>query len=218
MVELGYFSQFHNFKRESMIRKIAIAVFIVLLVAGALVTVKALQIKKLGEMGKSFAPPPESISSAVVREEDWQGTLTAIGWVTAVQGVSVTTEIPGTVREIAFESGAVVAKDDLLVRLDTSSEEAQLRALEAQVEWARVSLDRQRALRQQNMVSQSDLDSAEAAMKQNQANADATRTTIAKKTIRAPFAGRLGIRLVNLVIPRRRQTHRLAPVVGPHPR
>jgi membrane fusion protein (multidrug efflux system) len=124
--------------------------------------------------------------------------LTAIGSVTAVQGVSVTTEIPGTVRDIAFESGAVVAKGDLLVRLDTSSEEAQLRALEAQVDWARLTFQRQRTLREQNMVSQSDLDSAEAALKQNQANADAVRTTIEKKTIRAPFAGRLGIRQVNL--------------------
>ena len=179
-------------------RKIAIAVFIVLLVAGGLAGVKALQVKKLGAMAGSFAPPPESVSTVAVREVEWQGTLTAIGSVTADQGVSVTTEIPGTVREISFESGAVVAKGDLLVRLDTSSEAAQLRALEAQVEWSRVTLQRQRTLRDQNMVSQSDLDSADAAMKQNQANADAVRTTIEKKTIRAPFAGRLGIRQVNL--------------------
>jgi membrane fusion protein (multidrug efflux system) len=181
-----------------MIRKIAIALFIVLLVAAGLAGVKMLQVKKLGAMASSFAPPPESVSAVVVREEDWQGVLTAIGSVTADQGVSVTTEIPGTVREISFESGAVVAKSDLLVRLDTSSEEAQLRALEAQVEWSRVTLQRQQTLRDQNMVSQSDLDSADAAMKQNQANADAVRTTIAKKTIRAPFGGRLGIRQVNL--------------------
>jgi membrane fusion protein (multidrug efflux system) len=181
-----------------MTRKITIALFIVLLVAGGLAGVKMLQIKKLGAMAGSFAPPPESVSSVVVREEDWQGVLTAIGSVTADQGVFVTTEIPGIVREISFESGAVVAKGDLLVRLDTTSEAAQLRALEAQVEWSRVTLQRQQTLRDQNMVSQSDLDAADAAMKQNQANADAVRTTIEKKTIRAPFAGRLGIRQVNL--------------------
>ncbi len=110
----------------------------------------------------------------------------------------VTPEIPGIVREIAFESGAVVAKGDLLVRLDTSSEEAQLRALEAQEELARLNLARERTLRSQNMVSQSELETAEATLKQNQANADNIRATIEKKTIRAPFAGRLGIRLVNL--------------------
>ena len=112
--------------------------------------------------------------------------------------MTVTPEIAGIVREIAFESGAVVAKGDLLVRLDTSSEEAQLRALEAQEELARLNVVRERSLRSQNMVSQSELDTAEATLKQNQGNADAIRATIEKKTIRAPFAGRLGIRLVNL--------------------
>ena len=168
------------------------------LVFGGLAGVKALQFKKLMAAGNSFAPPPECVSSAVVREEKWQGTLTAIGSITAVQGVTVTPEIAGIVSEIAFESGAVVSKGDLLVRLDTSLEEAQLRALEAQEELARLNLARERTLRSQNMVSQSELDAAEATLKQTQGNADAIRATIQKKTIRAPFAGRLGIRLVNL--------------------
>jgi membrane fusion protein (multidrug efflux system) len=178
--------------------KIIIAIVIVLGVIGGLVGVKTLQIQKMMAAGKAFAPPPESVSTAVVREEKWQVSLTAIGSITAVQGVTVTPDIPATVREIAFESGAVVAKGDLLVRLDTSSEEAQLRAIEAQVELDQINLGRARTLRTDSMVSQSDLDTAEAALKQNQANADNIRATIAKKTIRAPFAGRLGIRLVNL--------------------
>ena len=178
--------------------KIIIAIVVVLGVVGGLAGVKFLQIRKLIAAGKSFAPPPESVSTAVAHEEKWQVSLTAIGSITAVQGVTVTPDIPGTVREIAFESGAVVSKGDLLVRLDTSSEEAQLRALESQVELARINLARMRSLRTDNMVSQSDLDTAEATMKQTQANADAIRATIEKKTIRAPFAGRLGIRLANL--------------------
>jgi membrane fusion protein (multidrug efflux system) len=181
-----------------MIRKVAIAIVIVLLVVGALAGIKVSQIRKLQAGGKSFAPMPESVSSAVAREENWQGTLTAIGSISAVQGVTVTPDLPGMVREIAFESGAVVSKGDLVVRLDTSSEEAQLRAVEAQVDLARINAERERKLRGENMVSQSELDTAEATLKQNQANADAIRTTIAKKTIRAPFAGRLGIRQVNL--------------------
>ena len=178
--------------------KIAIAILIVLGVLGGLSGIKTLQIKKLIETGKSFVQPPESVSSATVREEKWQGTLTAIGSITAVQGVTVTPEIPGSMREIAFESGAIVNKGDLLVRLDTSSEDAQLRALEAQAELARITVARERTLRSQNLIPQSELDSAEATLKQNQANADVLRTTIEKKTIRAPFAGRLGLRLVNL--------------------
>jgi membrane fusion protein, multidrug efflux system len=181
-----------------MIRKISIAVFIVLVVSGALAGVKVLQIKKLIASGKDHATPPECVSSAVVQEAKWQDSLTAIGSIAAVQGVIVTPEIPGIIREIAFESGAVVAKGDLLVRLDTSSEEAQLRALEAQEELARLNLARARTLRSQNMVPQAELDAAEATLKQTQGNADNIRATIQKKTIRAPFAGRLGIRLVNL--------------------
>jgi membrane fusion protein (multidrug efflux system) len=179
-------------------RKIIIAVVIVLAVVGGLAGVKAWQFLKVKAAGQAFAQPPETISSAVAHEEKWQDTLTAVGSINAVQGVTVSPEIAGTVSEIAFESGAVVAKGDLLVRLDTSSEEAQLRAIEAQVEWTRISAERLRQLRTNNTVSQSELDQAEAALKQNQANADAIRATIEKKTIRAPFAGQLGIRLVNL--------------------
>jgi membrane fusion protein (multidrug efflux system) len=137
-----------------MIRKVSIAVFIVLLVLGGLAGVKTLQFKKLIAAGKSFAPPAESVSAAVVREDKWQGTLTAIGSITAVQGVTVTPDIPGIAREIAFESGAVVTNGALLVRLDTSSEEAQLRALEAQEELARLNVVRERSLRSQNLVPQ----------------------------------------------------------------
>ena len=185
-------------KGKAMIRKLVIAVFVVLVIAGGLVGIKALQIGKLVAAGKAYAVPPESVSSVVVREDKWQGTLGAIGSIVAVQGVTVTPEIAGTVRDIAFESGAVVSKGDLLIKLDTSSEDAQLRAMEAQVELARINLDREQKLRQENMVSQSELDTAESTMKQTQANADNVRTIIEKKTIRAPFSGQAGIRQVNL--------------------
>src|ERR1019366_5933152 len=178
-----------------MIRKVLIAVFVVLLVVGTLAGVKTLQIRTLMAAGKSYASPPESVSSVLAREEKWQGTITAISSVTAVQGVTVTPELAGIIHEIAFESGAVVAKDALLVRLDTSTEEGQL---EAQEELARLTLARERSLRSQNMVPQSELETAEATLKQTQGMADATRAIIQKKTILAPFAGRLGIRLVNL--------------------
>lgn len=181
-----------------MMRKVSLAVVFVLLVVGGLAAIKVTQFRELMAAAKTMGQPPETVSSTVVRQETWQGTLKAIGSVTAVQGVTVTPEIPGTVREIAFESGAVVAKGDLLVRLDTSSEEAQLRAIDAQLQLAKLNLDRVRALREEKTVSQAELDTAESTLKQFEANADAIRTTIAKKTICAPFAGRLGIRQVNL--------------------
>ena len=179
-------------------KNIAIAVVIVVVVFAALAGVKVLQIAKIIGFAKNFTPPPETISSAVARQENWQDTLSAIGSVTADQGVLVSPEIAGTVSEIDFESGATVQKGDLLLKLDTSSEEAQLRAVEAQVQLAKLNAERTKTLRADNTVSQSELDAAEAALLQNQANADAIRATIDKKTIRAPFAGKLGIRLVNL--------------------
>jgi membrane fusion protein (multidrug efflux system) len=178
--------------------KIVIAVVIVLVVAGGLAGVKVLQIRTLIAAGKSFVQPPETISSAVAQAEKWTDSLTAVGSISAVQGVMVAPEVAGTVTEIDFESGATVAQGDLLVRLDTSSEEAQLRADEAQAELAKLNLERARKLRGTDTISQSDLDSAEAALKQTEADADGVRAVIAKKTIRAPFAGKLGIRQVNL--------------------
>jgi membrane fusion protein (multidrug efflux system) len=178
--------------------KVGIAIACVVCALGGLGGIKFLQIQTLMAAGKAFAQPPESVAVFTVRQENWQGTLGAIGSITAAQGVTVTPELAGTITEIAFESGAVVAKDALLVRLDTSSEEAQLRAIKAQLDLAQINLDRTRKLRQDNMVPESDLDTAVATLKQTQANADNIQTIIDKKTIRAPFAGRLGIRQANL--------------------
>jgi membrane fusion protein (multidrug efflux system) len=176
--------------------KIVLAIVAVVVVVGVLGGIKALQIKTL--TSKPWVMPPETISSAVAHEETWQDTSAAVGSITAVQGVTVTPEIAGIVSEIAFESGAVVKKGDLLARFDTSTEEAQLKALQAQLEWARLSLERTRSLRTNSTVSQSELDQAEATWLQAKANADAIQAVIDKKTIRAPFGGRLGIRQINL--------------------
>ena len=181
-----------------MTRKLFIGILIVVVVVGALAAVKTMQIKSMIAFGAAYAPPPETISSAVAHAEQWQDSLIAVGSINAAQGVTVAAELPGTVTEIDFESGAVVAKGDLLVRLDTSSEEAQLNAVTAQVELARLNADRTEQLSRDKTVSQSELDSAKATLKQFQANAATISATIDKKTIRAPFAGRLGIRLVNL--------------------
>lgn len=181
-----------------MIRKLALAILLVLLVVGGLAGVKTLQIRTLMAMSKTAAPPPESVSTATVREEVWQDSLTAIGSIAPAQGVMITPELAGAVREIAFESGSLVAKGDLLVRLDVSSEQAQLRAVEAQVALAKINLDRALSLRTNNMAAQAEVDTADALLKQYQANAEAIQTAIAKKTIRAPFAGQLGIRQVHL--------------------
>jgi len=169
---------------------------VVFLVLIGLAGVKVAQIHKM--MSAQWAMPPETISSAVAQNDRWQDTLSAVGSINAVQGVVLASEVPGTISEIDFESGAAARKGELLAKLDTSAEDAQLRSAEAQVDWAKVSADRLEKLRADNTVSQSELDQAVAALKQAKANADAIRSTIDKKTIRAPFDGKLGIRLVNL--------------------
>ncbi len=178
--------------------KIFIGLLLVLVLGGGLAAVKTMQIKTMIAAGAKFSPPPETIASALAAEDSWPDVLPAIGTVNAENGINLMAEIAGPVRERLFESGAEVAAGDLIVKLDTSAEEAQLRSAEAQAALAKVSAERFRKLRADNTASQSELDQAEALLKQNEAAADNLRAVIGKKNIRAPFAGRLGIWQVNL--------------------
>jgi membrane fusion protein, multidrug efflux system len=141
--------------------------------------------------------PPTTVTSAPVRAEHWAPELTAVGSVAAVQGAMLAAELPGTVAEVKFDNGTRVKKGDVLVQLDVSSEEAQLRSAEADAELARVAEERARNLRKDNVISQSEFDTADATFKQKVAQVDNMRAIIAKKTIRAPFDGEAGIRQVN---------------------
>jgi membrane fusion protein (multidrug efflux system) len=143
-------------------------------------------------------PPPTVISSMKATEQAWERRLHAVGSFAPAEGITVSNELDGTVTKIAFESGARVNKGDLLVQLDVSTEQAQLAAAVAAADLARINLKRAQELRAKDTNSQSDLDTGEAQARQTVANADAIRAVIAKKTIRAPFAGRTGIRQVNL--------------------
>jgi len=141
---------------------------------------------------------PETVTTTVVHTDSWESRLTAVGSLAAVQGVMVTAELTGKVVRIAFEPGTKVNAGELLVQQDTSSEAAQLRAAEATVELAARNLERLKKLLDRRTIAQSQYDNAEAQYKEGVAQADAIRAAIAKKNIHAPFAGRLGIRLVNL--------------------
>ncbi len=178
--------------------KILIGLLVVLVLGGGLAAVKTMQIKAMIAAGANFTPPPETIASAVVAEDSWPDVLPSVGTVTAEHGINLMVEIAGPVRERLFESGAEVAAGDLIVKLDTSSEDAQLRAAEAQAALAKVTADRLRLLRADKTIAQSDLDQAEATLLQTTASVENLRAVIAKKNIRAPFAGRLGIWQANL--------------------
>jgi membrane fusion protein (multidrug efflux system) len=165
---------------------------------GVLGGVKGLQINRMIAQGKQVVPPPETVTTAVVQSASWPSMLTAVGSLEAVQGVMVTAELTGKVVKIAFEPGSAVQAGDLLVQQDTSSEAAQLRSAEASMELARLNLERAGELLPENVITRSNYDNVDAEFKQAAAQVDGIRATIAKKTIRAPFSGRLGIRLVNL--------------------
>lgn len=181
-----------------MAKKILITLAGLLLLIGVLAGVKLLQFKTLIAAGASFAPLPETVTTSTVQQDRWQPTLNAVGSVVAVQGVTLSAEEAGTVRRIAFESGEKVREKQLLVEFDLEVEQAQLRAAEASAELARANLARARELRPKNMMSQADLDAANAQAKQAEAQIDNYRAVIAKKTLHAPFAGRAGIRQINL--------------------
>lgn len=185
-----------------MLRKIllflAALIGCVLLIAGPLFLAKMSQFKSMAAAGAAMVMPPTVVTASPVRQETWGDSLNAPGSLDAVQGVTVAAEMAGKVVKIAFEPGAFVQAGDLLVQLDTTTEEAQLRAAEATAALAKANRDRATELRASSTNSPAELDAAEAQAKQAMAQAESIRTVIAKKTIRAPFAGRLGIRYINL--------------------
>jgi membrane fusion protein (multidrug efflux system) len=172
------------------------AVFAVIALFFVLADIKALQFYKM-----MSTPPPmpvETVTSAVVKEEDWAPVLSAVGSISPVQGAIISSELPGTVAEVAFESGATVKKGDLLVHLDTSAEEAQLKSADADTELARADVERARDLATRKVISKAEIDAAESKFNQKSAMTENMRAIIAKKTIRAPFDGAAGIRTVNV--------------------
>jgi membrane fusion protein, multidrug efflux system len=179
-------------------KRVILVVLGLLLVIALLAGVKALQIGAMIDHGKKFVPPPETVTTATVGAESWETALSATGSLTAVQGVTVAAEIPGKVVKLAIESGMAVKKGDLLLSQDTSSEEAQLPGAIAQATLARSEQERAAKMLAEKIISQSDYDKAVATHQQALSQVNNIRATIAKKNIRAPFSGRLGIRQVNL--------------------
>lgn len=146
----------------------------------------------------SFQQPPEAVTTVVAEPQQWDSTLQAIGSVAAVQGVSVSADLPGLVERIEFDSGDAVRRGDVLLKLDTRQEQAQLAAAQAQRNLARIQLDRMAGLREKGVTSQAELDTAQAAYEQAEARVGEIEAAIARKTIRAPFSGVLGLRQVDL--------------------
>ena len=179
-------------RRKGIVIAIALLVTICVFAFG----IKALQIGKM--MSTPQTMPPTTVSSVSVKEEDWAPRLTAVGSVSAVQGAVVSAELAGVVSEINFENGAEAKKGEVLMKLDASQEEALLRSAEAEAQLAQTDLERSRDLAMKKVVSSAELDSAQSKFRRLIAVVDQVRSSIAKKTLIAPFDGQLGIRQVNV--------------------
>ena len=177
---------------KRMLLMLAAVVVFIALVGGF----KFMQIKKA--MSQAWTAPPEAVTTVVAKSEPWETTLNAIGTVEAVQGVTVSADLPGVVSEIDFDSGHSVNKGDVLVRLDTKQERAQLAAAEAAVTWAKVSYDRAKDMAAKGISAREAFDKADADYKQAVAHVGEIKATIERKIVRAPFSGVLGIRQINL--------------------
>ncbi|MBV5345264.1 MAG: efflux RND transporter periplasmic adaptor subunit, partial [Rhodoferax sp.] len=181
-----------------MTKRILLTILGLILIAGIIVGIKALQIRHMIDVGKKMAPPPVTISTIQAQSQTWESVLSATASIEAVQGVILAAEQPGKVVKISFTSGDMVQKGALLVHLDTSAEEAQLRAIESSRNLARTNLRRLAQLADQGLISRSEFDTAEANSRQTEAQTENIQAIINKKIIRAPFAGRLGIRQINV--------------------
>jgi membrane fusion protein, multidrug efflux system len=176
--------------------------FLMLLAAAVFITaigaVKYNQVKKAIAQHSSFQPPPEAVTTVVTKKDEWPANLGAIGTIAPVHGVTISADLPGIVEKIHFDSGKAVRQGAVLVELDTRQERAQLAAAEAQQNLARLNFERFRGLRDKGVLAEADFDRARAENTQGEARVGEIRATIARKTIRAPFSGVLGIRQINL--------------------
>ena len=177
-------------------KKIIIAIIGLFVVTGIIAGIKGLQIGRM--MGMKKQVMAETVTAAMVQQQSWESALISVGSLVAVQGVMVSAEMAGKVIAILFEPGRAVQAGDLLVQQDIAAETAQLRSAEATMALAKINFERARSLLAQKTYSRSEYDNADAQYKQAVAQADNIKAVIAKKTIRAPFSGVLGIRLINL--------------------
>lgn len=179
--------------RGAVVKVVAGLVAVCLLIGG----IKVWQIMTLVSTSQKMTPPPTTVTGVPVQKADWQPTLTAVGSINAVQGAIISAELAGTVSEINFQSGTSVKKGDVLLKLDASAEQAQLRSAKADAELAKADFERARDLANRKVISAAELDAASSKYAQKQAAVENIQSVIDKKEIRAPFDGAAGIRTVN---------------------
>lgn len=175
-----------------------LSIFSVLIIIAVIGGIKYVQIGHMIESDESFSQPPQSVSVAIVEQQNWPNTLTAVGSLGAWQGITVSAEVDGRISVIHFESGQQVKAGDLLIEQVSGNEKAQLRAALSRLALAKSNLQRVESLRKQQSVSQSAIDEASQEVEFTESEVENLKITLSKKNILAPFDGRLGIRQVDL--------------------
>jgi membrane fusion protein (multidrug efflux system) len=181
-----------------MAKRMIVVLLLMAALIGGLGFVKYRQVESAIAAGASFQMPPTSVTTVVAKKETWPSTLSVIGTAAAVQGVTVSADLPGTVDKIHFESGQAVHQGDILVELDTRQEKAQLANIEAQRDLAHVQYGRSEELSKAGVISRAEYDNAASQQKATEAQVNEVKAAIARKTIHAPFTGVLGIRQISL--------------------
>src|SRR5258708_19838817 len=181
-----------------MLKRMLLMLAVVVALIAGLGFVKYRQISAASAQGGSYAPPPDAVTPIVAARENWPSTTNIIGTAAAIQGVTVSADLPGTVARINFESGQPVHIGDVLVELDTRQERAQLAAAMAQRDLSRINFNRTQELVKPGVIAQTEYDNTFQAQKSAEAQVGEIQATIERKTIRAPFTGVLGLRQVNL--------------------
>ena len=187
-------------RRRMWLRYVAVGVALVVVIA-ALAGVKIKQIKTLIGFGKQMqaaGPPPESVGSSLAESKTWEATLSAVGSISGAQSVQVAAEMPGTVTKIHFDSGDVVKQGQVLVSLDARTESAQISALQSRVALAKTNLARAKQLLDVGAIPRAEYDNASNELVAAESGLASLRAQIGQKTVRAPFAGRTGIRAINV--------------------
>ncbi|HTV19877.1 MAG TPA: efflux RND transporter periplasmic adaptor subunit, partial [Polyangiaceae bacterium] len=178
-----------------------ITIAALILVVGILAGIKGAQIKQLigfGEQMQKMGPPPEAVNAAPVERQSWERTLSAVATVVSSKGVTLSNDSPGTVTKLNFDSGVKVKAGQPLVEIDASVERAQLNALRPRLVLANQTLERTKKLLASGTTTQAELDSQQSTVNGLVADMNAIQAQIERKTVRAPFDGKLGIRAVNL--------------------
>ncbi|CAD5107831.1 efflux RND transporter periplasmic adaptor subunit [Zestomonas carbonaria] len=180
-----------------LLRRMLVMLGVVLAVVLLLAGYKAFSIYQ--QIQAFSAPRPAiSVSAAVAEAQPWQERLPAIGTLTAFQGVDLTVEVAGTVRDVLFRSGEKVTLNQPLIQMDGAVEQATLEAAEADLTLARVEFERGRSLVSRQMISKSDFDRLAAQLQKNTGTVSQLKALLGKKRILAPFAGTIGIRQVDV--------------------